>query len=94
MITRSRVRFSPGAGCCVLEQGTYSHHSQQLFKRDVKPQISTFFTYKHFRSFMNESCMQGKLKLWGGGGQVAFVFRLPAGQVEFSGSFLTLSFSD
>ena len=25
------------------------------------------------------------------GGQVAFVFRLPAGQVEFSGLFLTLS---
>ena len=24
------------------------------------------------------------------GGQVAFVFRLPAGQVEFSGLFLTL----
>ena len=37
--------------------------------------------------------MQGKLKLcvWGGGGGVAFVFRLPAGQVEFSGLFLTLS---
>ena len=33
--------------------------------------------------------MQGKLKLWGGL-QVEFVFRLPAGQVEFSGLFLTL----
>ena len=37
--------------------------------------------------------MQGKLKLCvcgGGGGQVAFVFRLSAGQVEISGLFLTL----
>ena len=31
--------------------------------------------------------MQGKFNC---GGQVAFVFRLPAGQVEFSGLFLTL----
>ena len=34
--------------------------------------------------------MQGKLKFGVGGGQVVFVFRLPAGQVEFSGLFLTL----
>ena len=37
--------------------------------------------------------MQGKLKLGGGGGQVVFVFKLPAGQVEFSGLFLTLGSS-
>ena len=44
---------------------------------------------------MNVSCIPGKLKLCvcvgGGGGQVAFFFRLlahVAGQVEYSGLFL------
>ena len=36
---------------------------------------------------MNDSCRAS----YNCGGQVAFVFRLPAGQVEFSGLFLTLS---
>ena len=42
-----------------------------------------------FLDMLNESCgtVQGKLKLWG---QVAFVFNLPVGQVEFYGLFLTL----
>ena len=35
---------------------------------------------------MNDSCRAS----YNCGGQVAFVFRLPAGQVEFSGLFLTL----
>ena len=35
---------------------------------------------------------QGKLKLWGTSSQVAFVFKLPIGQAEFSGLFLTLKF--
>ena len=35
---------------------------------------------------MNDSCRAS----YNFGGQVAFVFRLPAGQVEFSGLFLTL----
>ena len=36
---------------------------------------------------MNDSCRAS----YNCGGQVAFVFRLPAGQVEFSGLFLTLN---
>ena len=38
---------------------------------------------------MNDSCSAS----YNCGGQVAFVFRLPAGQVDFSGLFLTLSLS-
>ena len=40
-----------------------------------------------FLEMLNESCGRASQTC---GGQVAFVFKLPVGQVEFSGLFLTL----
>ena len=89
--------------CCVHEQGTSSQsfstgYTQEAVLKllkivdgDVKPHTDKQTNFSRirifFRKFMNESC-------WASlncGGQATFVFRLPAGQVAFSGLFRTLS---
>ena len=91
ILLRSHLKYPLiGATPCAASSRSaiVASFSWQIFSPFLLNQTQTnnFLSISMFRNLTNESCRASQ----NCGGQVTFVCRLPTGQIEFSGIFLTL----